>query len=179
MTYITEKNYTVKQYGITQTFRNPLERTHSVRAQYYYTRVMLSKYLGESCDDFVIYPEFTIQGRIHYHGLLTIKNYVKWVRDTLPRLRKLGFVKMETFKDNPDNWITYMKKSVLDTKAILNFKDDINIAVTKDDYKQWKTKPPTIETWLKKSSYKSCTSTSLSSSSSSNPLPRDDNNSKI
>lgn len=147
MTNITEKNYTVKQYGITQTFRTPFEQTHKPRGQYYYTRVILSKYLGESCDDFVIYPEFTIQGRIHYHGILTIINYVRWVRDTLPRLRKLGYVKMESFKDNPDNWITYMKKSLTETKEILQFKEDVNIGVTKLDYVNWKKEPPTIVKW--------------------------------
>jgi len=141
---------TLKVYGITLTIKKPLENTYSPRGQYYYTRIMYSKILGESCVDFRIYPEFTVVGRIHYHGLLKIKNFAKWVRTTLPSLRRIGYCKIESFKISSVNWETYMYKSLSDTKDILKLKEDINIEVTKKDYIEWKNKEPTIETFVGK-----------------------------
>lgn len=154
MTNITEEKNSplepIKCYGITITFKSPLERDFKPFSQYNYTRVYISKILGESCVDFRIMPEFTIQGRIHYHGILKIKNFAKWVRSTLPSLRAKGFIKIETFKkqENHDRWVTYMYKSKDDTKDILKIKGDIE--VTMKDYKDWKAKEPTIERFVGK-----------------------------
>lgn len=150
---MTEKNPSgsFKEYGITCTIKKPLESTHNPKSQYYYTRLMYSKIFGESCIDFRLMPEFTVAGRIHYHGILKIKNFAKWVKGTLPRLRMLGYVKTETFK-NDDNtkWVAYMYKGTEITKDILGFKNDIKIEVTMQDYKDYKKKDPTIETFIGK-----------------------------
>lgn len=156
MTNIIEEkslaNEPIKEYGITITFKNPLELTHTPKSMYYYTRVIISKYMGESTIDFRLMPEFTIQGRIHYHGIFKIYKFNKWVKTTLPRLRNLGYCKIETFKEstNKTRWTDYMYKNTNETKNILGFKDDISIEVNINDYKQWKLKQPDIETFVGK-----------------------------
>lgn len=153
MTNITEKNTPlepIKCYGITITFRKPLELTNKPFSQFNYTRIIVSKILGMSCIDFRCMPEFTVQGRIHYHGILKIRNFSKWVKSTLPSLRKLGYVKIETFKEsiNKQRWEEYMYKSLEETSKILNMKTKIEVDM--DDYKEWKAKEPTIETFVGK-----------------------------
>lgn len=150
---IEEKNPPVepiKCYGITITFKSPLERDYKPFSQYNYSRVIVSRILGESCVDFRVMPEFTIQGRIHYHGILKIRNFAKWVRSTLPSLRTKGFVKIETFKEqlNHDRWVEYMYKSTDTTKEILGCKESIE--VTMKDYKERKQQIKTIDVYLKK-----------------------------
>jgi len=127
-----------------------LELTTKPFHQYNYTRIIISKILGSSCVDFRCMPEFTVQGRIHYHSILKIKNFSKWVKDTLPSLRKLGYCKIESFKEdiNRTRWEEYMYKSTEDTKIILGIKD--RIEVNMQDYKEWKAKDPTIETFVGK-----------------------------
>lgn len=141
----------IKCYGITITFKKPLELSHKPFHQYNYTRVFISKILGQSCVDFRIIPEFTVAGRIHYHGILKIRKFPKWIKDTLPSLRKLGFCKIENFKkpENMERWTTYMYKSLDDTKTILGIKDS-PIEVTMEDYKIWKQQEPTIEKFVGK-----------------------------
>lgn len=151
---MTEKNppdEPIKCYGITITFQKPLELTSKPFSQYNYTRVIVSKLLGQSCVDFRAMPEFTIAGRIHYHGLLKIKNFAKWVKLTLPSLRRLGYCKIESFKapENLERWTTYMYKSKDDTKMILGIKDS-PIEVNMNDYLEWKKKEATIETFVGK-----------------------------
>lgn len=155
MTNITEEKNSptlepIGCYGITITFRSPLESTTKPFHQYNYTRVIISRILGQSCVDFSIIPEFTVAGRIHYHGILKIRKFVKWVKTTLPSLRKLGFCKIETFKslENKTRWEFYMTKSIEDTKEILGMKG--SITVTREDYLKWKAKEPTIEKFVGK-----------------------------
>lgn len=142
MTEPTESDSPIKVHGITITFNKPLELTMSPRAQYNYTRVILSKLLNFSTFDFILMPEFTLQGRIHYHGILKIKNFAKWVKDTLPSLRRIGFIKLEN-KITP-KWNQYIYKSLSDTKAILGLGENssITIGVTKYDYREWKDNQP-------------------------------------
>lgn len=142
MTEHTEPDSPIKVHGITITFNKPLELTMSPRAQYNYTRVILSKLLNISTFDFALVPEFTLAGRIHYHGILKIKNFAKWVKDTLPPLRRLGFIKLEN--KISIKWTQYIYKSLPDTRVILGLNENssITIVVTKYDYKEWKDNQP-------------------------------------
>lgn len=46
--------------------------------------------------NFVIYPELTHQGNIHFHGKIYISDPIKWFKSVLPKLKKNGFVKIKT-----------------------------------------------------------------------------------
>jgi len=107
--------------------------THS--AQYYYTRRVISKYIGMSAKEFRFMPEFMLNGRIHYHGWIDINDEAKW-QMSLKLLRdKCGRVKLEY--NLTEKWYNYMNKSLVATRKILKFKPDISLSVTADDYKQW------------------------------------------
>lgn len=88
------------------------------KKQFDYTIYKLFTLLSKSCY-FVISPEFTMNGRIHYHGLLKIYDKIKWYKQTLPSLKYEGMVKVETIKyyQKCDD---YIKKDVKMMKEILN-----------------------------------------------------------
>lgn len=60
------------------------------------------------CDHYEIFPELTLQGNIHFHGILEINDKIKWYKKVLPSLKYMGFV---LIKPKPDkNWEKYMSK---------------------------------------------------------------------
>lgn len=61
---------------------------------------------------YIIYPEITMGGRLHYHGMIRISNAIYWKKEVLWRLKKLGYVKLDSIKTFYDKlrWITYMSK---------------------------------------------------------------------
>lgn len=132
--------------GLTITFKRALELEMDHKAQYYYTRRVISKHIGAASKDFRFMPEFMLNGRIHYHGWIDIINMPKWQTITLPEIRKLGRCKLEY--NLSEKWYIYMNKSLVETRKILKFKPDIVLSVSADDYKQWvkdNSEQPTIE----------------------------------
>lgn len=80
--------------------------------------VLFIEQMRNSCDYFKILPELTINGNIHFHGTIQIKDKVKWYRQMLPKLKYNGFVLL---KDNPDdNWDKYIMKDRLVMQNILD-----------------------------------------------------------
>lgn len=131
------------QVGITITFRRNLEKEMSYRQQHQYTRIVLAKIFGQSCSSFTLVPEFTLSGRIHYHGYFKIKNKGKWIKDTLPILNKLGFIKLEFNLTN--KWFEYILKDVEETRNIIGYMSGTKISIDMDNYNDWKLKQPKLE----------------------------------
>lgn len=70
------------------------------------------------CYDYEIYPELTLNGNIHFHGIITIKDKYKWHKKVLPTFKYSGYVNIKT---NPDKgWIEYMSKDQDHMKRVLN-----------------------------------------------------------
>ena len=85
---------------------------------------LIQKSLNRSSNEYAIYPEFDDKGRLHYHGIVTVKSNVSFKLETIPMLGEhLGFVLV---KENPDNkWKEYMLKEWLDTQLILDIENPI------------------------------------------------------
>jgi len=67
-----------------------------------------------------IIPEYTLSGNIHYHGWFQLLNQYKWYKQTLPKLKNNGFVKIDyanRFKVHDygpeENALYYYKKEVI------------------------------------------------------------------
>lgn len=86
--------------------------------------------------DFEIYPEFADNGRLHYHGVVLVNDYVKWYKSVLPRLNYSGFVCIKT-KIN-DGWDTYIKKNWGVTKDVLDLIDPVGPEYIQDEIKKQK-----------------------------------------
>lgn len=61
-------------------------------------------------DKFIFYPEVGLQGNnIHFHGIIELKDPVKWYKSVLPKLKRNGFVKIKPIFDKL-MWLEYCKK---------------------------------------------------------------------
>lgn len=88
------------------------------------------------CTIYQMYPEMTIAGNIHFHGLIEITDKVKWYKSVQPTLKRNGFV---LIKSNVDQgWIDYIRKDMEDMKTI--FKIDLPISKPFHKLKKDKTK---------------------------------------
>lgn len=70
------------------------------------------------CETFKIYPELTMAGNIHYHGLIVIKDKYKWHKKVLPTFKYSGFVCIKKY--NSTGWDDYIVKDVDIMMKILN-----------------------------------------------------------
>lgn len=102
-------------YAYTQTFKSI--KSTGPRGQFKETAPYLTKLLGRSCD-YCIVPEWrTGSGEIHYHGVIIIKDKVKWLRSTRGCLVNLGFLKLKSI-DNMQKWMKYFLKEVVVAEEI-------------------------------------------------------------
>lgn len=108
--------YTQCQYALTITYRDHIG--DDIRFQYDSTIRLIYNILDHSCDEFMIYPELTVNGRIHYHCLCLKKNQELWQK-ALIRLRKeCGRVKAVEAR-TPDDWLEYCEKDTDCMKELL------------------------------------------------------------
>jgi len=78
--------------------------------------------LFKCMEDYSIYPEFTINGTIHYHILCRLKDKIKFFKSVLPTLRyKCGFVDVQYIKCY-DKVHKYVNKDLESTQKILGLK---------------------------------------------------------
>lgn len=80
-------------------------------------KLEIVRLLNRTSIEYTLYPEFDMNGRLHYHGIVIVKNKTNWLRTTLPGLKRIGFVCVKT---NPDaKWTQYCTKEWEVTKKVL------------------------------------------------------------
>lgn len=82
------------------------------------------KHIKYVSKDFVIYPELTHQGNIHFHGKIYIQDAVKWFKSVLPKLKKNGFVKIKTNLN--EGWDEYCGKQWDIFREVLDLEEPID-----------------------------------------------------
>jgi len=119
-------------YAYTQTFK--CLRNKRPRAQFKETIVFLTKTLARSCL-YTIIPEWRYTtGEIHYHGILCIKDSIKWFKQTLPTLRYQGYICLKPI-DNLEKWIDYIVKQAYIAEGILTMDMPISQEMVYEPYK--------------------------------------------
>lgn len=84
---------------------------------------IIRRALNRCSQEYVIYPELDVSGRLHYHGIVNIKHKKNWMISSLPALKKLGFV---CVKNNVnEGWTQYITKDWNDTKVFLDIDEPI------------------------------------------------------
>lgn len=95
-------------------------------------RVIIGALRG-SVNECKIYPEISDNGRLHYHGIVVVCDYVKWKKRGLTRLARLGFCKL---KPQPnEKWLAYCKKEWEITKEVLEIEQPIHEGLLKKPLK--------------------------------------------
>lgn len=84
--------------------------------------LQLHKLLSKSCESFMIYPEYQkYTSRLHFHGVIKLKDLIKWHKSTRRQLARMGFVHVKgllTFEDR-FKWAHYIKKEWGISKTLL------------------------------------------------------------
>lgn len=92
-------------------------------------KTVIFPHLQKCCETFMIFPEFTKKGNLHYHGMLMINNRPKWYSTVLPIFNRKGFTCIKSINDS-DKWYEYMSKEVSMMRIALN---DNDIPLTEDN----------------------------------------------
>jgi len=107
-----------KWIGITVTVRDDIENHADPCTQ---VKIIGDKLLWIAKKEwriFKLFPEFTFNGRIHYHGWYKPKSKVSHQRAMI-RLRKhIGFIKTENNFLSFQNWVDYCQKDTLDVEEL-------------------------------------------------------------
>lgn len=77
---------------------------------------------------FIIYPEFDVAGRLHYHAIINIHDKVKWYKAILPTFRRmLGFCDVKVIKTFLDKLrvLNYIRKDWYITSNVLKLERPI------------------------------------------------------
>lgn len=85
------------------------------------------------CDEYYMFPEFNLNGNLHWHGVINITDKVKWYKKVLPTFKHMGFVciKQNVNKD----WLLYITKDIELMCDIYN-ELDVELPITKQNSKQ-------------------------------------------
>lgn len=99
----------VKKYFITI---SPRMRDRDPKKLYdedsYVVRRIINKFSRHYC----LYPEFSKEGRLHYHGIVHIHDMIKFCKVRHKLANELGFVKWDFIKD----WISELRSLVYSMK---------------------------------------------------------------
>lgn len=97
-----------KQWNIayTQTFKN-LKAKRPI-SQYREVYRQLKQQLDKMGISYVVIPEFTLRGDIHFHGVINVIDKVKYTKNQW-KLNDLGHHLLK-YIDNQDEWIKYCLK---------------------------------------------------------------------
>lgn len=87
--------------------------------------VNVLKKLRTVSEKFILYPEIGNGGsNIHFHGVIILKDKVKWFKSVLPTLKRNGFVKIKPLKSQ--EWYDYIQKEWEIMKNILDIDSPID-----------------------------------------------------
>lgn len=95
---------------------------------YHGDEYIIRRYLNKISDYYIIYPEYSKESRLHYHGVIKIKDWIKYHKQIHRLLQgHLGFIKIDPIKTHKDNmvWNIYMSKLWGITKHVLNIDNPI------------------------------------------------------
>ncbi len=114
--------------GFTLTLRQKYHEIDDLEMHRYIHKKILKSRVWKNLN-YIIIPEYTAKGALHYHGVIydswefNVMRCIKWWR------REFGFAKPELKLKSVKNWVKYIQKDRNKTGlwTIYNFKEKINI----------------------------------------------------
>lgn len=97
----------------------------------YITCLHILKLAKRCLSDYVFYPELSLQGNIHIHGIYKIKDNIKYHRNFLPKVRNLGWTLLKPVF-NWEDWCAYVMKSNEDNDMACIVGHDLPVPLTED-----------------------------------------------
>lgn len=94
--------------AITLTYKSKLEK---FKPKTQLTKLYKMGVFGilKACGDFTMYPEMTLNGRIHLHGVIKLEHPIYYYKTGLPLLKSYGHVLVKKI-DDMKKWLDYCTK---------------------------------------------------------------------
>ncbi len=102
-------NYNFKKY-YSITISPPARNRHLER--YRAHRKIFRKYIKKCSNLWMLCPEFDVNERLHYHGVIRIDKLPNWYKKVRPKIETLGYIdckRIKTFKSHL-RWLCYCYK---------------------------------------------------------------------
>lgn len=82
---------------------------------------IIRQYLNRCSDHYILYPEFSKQSRLHYHGIIRITDLIKWHKQKPMFDKVLGFSKIDLIKSHKEHLrsLVYSMKEWPATSSLL------------------------------------------------------------
>lgn len=125
MSTLLDTNKCNSLLAITISPPNRIDKYNSLDYIYKSDALYIDKYLRKCSIFYTIYPELDISGRLHYHGIITLKDRVKFYRAVLPAFNLLGFTLVKAVFEE-SKWLKYITKDWETTQKILKITDYIH-----------------------------------------------------
>lgn len=98
-------------YGVTLTFKTKFHSDDPRWLHVYVINLLNRSYLWQH-KKYILYPEFTKKGILHYHGCIKDIYQCEFIKLCLWWSRTFGYVKPELTINNFHNWSTYITKDL-------------------------------------------------------------------
>lgn len=92
---------------------SPPPRNSSTEFLYNNDIYVIRRWLNKFSKHYLIYPEFDLSSRLHYHGVVRVEDFTKLHKTRHSFSRTLGYVVTKPLKESRDNiaWLQYCKKN--------------------------------------------------------------------
>lgn len=84
------------------------------RQEYIYEEhsVLIRRHLNKFSSYYLLYPEFSQDARLHYHGVIRIKDFIKYGKTKHMLDRQVGYTNIKHLLSHIDHlrWLMYCKK---------------------------------------------------------------------
>lgn len=104
------KTFESRTYALTL---SPPARWGDIELMYDADRFLIRRMLNRCTDHYIMYPDMDKNDRLHYHGIVVVKDYIKWNKETKTRLKAhFNFIKVEYISSHWRHvtWLLYSKK---------------------------------------------------------------------
>lgn len=100
---------------------SPPPRRMSPKYAYNEDKYVLERWLNSFSRHWILYPEFSKESRLHYHGIVRMDDKIKFHKTKYRIDKTVGFVKVEELKKVIDHfrWLIYCQKEYADTSRLL------------------------------------------------------------
>lgn len=100
---------------------SPSYRSAAPKVLYAQDMFLIHKYLNPCSDHYILYPEFSDESRLHYHGIILFKDVIKFHKTKHLIDKTIGFTKIVRLKSHEDHLrvLIYSMKGWPATRSLL------------------------------------------------------------
>lgn len=116
-----------RKFALTVSPKDRVDKYNKIEHIYIDDVNIMRKYMKRCSSHYIVYPETDAVGRLHYHGIIEVSDKIKFVKQVIPALKRIGYVclkPLDTLKDNI-SWILYCSKEWMITKDIVDIQQPL------------------------------------------------------